>query len=86
MAKNLWTADRRLYLDKDGKAVEADDPTRTRLLVAQGATLPLEEAERLGLVTAPAPPAAVEAPQAEEKAKPPAPNKARGPAPNKSEA
>lgn len=82
MAKNLWTADRRIYLDKDGKAVEADDPTRASLLVAQGGTLPLEEAERLGLLAAPAPVVPV---PAEEKAKsePPA-NKAKGPATNKS--
>lgn len=50
MATNLWTSDRRIYLDADGKAVEADDPTRQRLLVAQGGTIPLADAERLGLV------------------------------------
>lgn len=47
--RNQWTADRRLYLDKDGKVVEANDPNRARLLVAAGNTIPLEEAERLGL-------------------------------------
>jgi hypothetical protein len=51
MATNLWTSDRRIYLDKDGAAVEADDPARVSLLVAQGGTIPLTEAERLGLVT-----------------------------------
>lgn len=51
MASNLWTADRRLYLDKDGKVVEADDPTRQSLLVATGGTIPLADAERYGLVT-----------------------------------
>ena len=51
MASNLWTSDRRLYLDKDGKVVEADDPTRQSLLVAAGGTIPLADAERYGLVT-----------------------------------
>lgn len=50
MAENTWTADRRLYLDKDGKVVEADDPTRARLLIAQGGALPIEQAKALGLV------------------------------------
>lgn len=50
MATNLWTADRRIYLDAKGAAVEADDPTRQTLLVAQGSTIPLAEAERLGLI------------------------------------
>ena len=47
--RNEWTADRRLYLDKDGKVVEADDPTRATLLAAAGNTIPIEVAERLGL-------------------------------------
>lgn len=51
MASNLWTSDRRIYLDAAGAAVEADDPTRVSLLVAAGGTIPLTEAERLGLVT-----------------------------------
>lgn len=50
MASNLWTADRRLYLDQSGKVVEADDPTRVTLLVAEGGTIPLADAERYGLV------------------------------------
>lgn len=50
MASNMWTADRRLYLDKDGKVVEADDPSRASLLVAQGGTIPLADAERYGLI------------------------------------
>jgi hypothetical protein len=48
--RNTWTADRRLYLDKNGKVVEANDPTRARLLVAAGATIPLDRARELGLV------------------------------------
>lgn len=50
MATNMWTADRRLYLDKEGKAVEADDPSRTSLLVAEGGSIPLDQAAQLGLV------------------------------------
>lgn len=52
MARNqrFWTSDRRLFLDAAGKVVEADDPTRATLLVAAGNDLPLEQAERLGLV------------------------------------
>ena len=47
---NLWTADRRIYLDAHGKAVEAKDPTRVSLLVAVGNTIPLTQAMALGLV------------------------------------
>lgn len=89
MASNMWTADRRLYLDKDGKVVEANDPTRQRLLIAQGGNMPLELAQKYGLVTVT--PAVVEtvAPQAPEtsdegaKAKAPALNKAKLPGENK---
>lgn len=82
MASNTWTADRRLYLDKNGKVVEADDPGRVSLLVAQGGSIPLVQAEALGLVTVQ--PAVVEAAKAqaapaENKAKASAPeNKAKG--------
>jgi hypothetical protein len=72
MATNLWTADRRLYLDKDGKAVEADDPARVSLLVNIGGAIPLADAERLGLV---------EVVPAEVKAIEPKVNKAMAPAP-----
>lgn len=74
MASNMWTADRRLYLDKDGKAVEADDPARVSLLVAAGGTIPLSDAERYGLVTVT---------PAEVKAKAPTPNKAKAAPENK---
>lgn len=50
MATNIWTADRRLYLDKDGKPVEADDPGRATLLVNAGGSIPIERAKALGLV------------------------------------
>ncbi|MBP7570779.1 MAG: hypothetical protein KBA95_12030, partial [Acidobacteria bacterium] len=59
MAANTWTADRRLYLDRDGKVVEADDPARATLLAPAGGALPLARAQSLGLVTGPdAPPPA----------------------------
>ncbi len=53
-ARNIWTSDRRLYLDAAGKVVEADDPTRATLLVNAGGAIPIERAEALGLVNAPA--------------------------------
>ncbi len=59
--ENVWTANRRLYLDKDGNAVEQDDPNRVELLVGIGGTLLIERAQALGLLDAPkaksAPPA-----------------------------
>lgn len=84
MASNLWTSDRRLYLDKDGKVVEADDPTRQSLLVAQGGTIPLADAEKYGLVTVT--PAVIEtvtpeAPEAEGKGKAAPENKVKAKAP-----
>lgn len=51
--RGQWTADRRLYLDVEGNVVEADDPARVQLLVAEGGHLPVEEAERLGLLEVP---------------------------------
>lgn len=74
MATNLWTSDRRLYLDAAGHVVEATDPSRATLLVAAGQSLPLAQAEALGLLAPP---------QAEEKAKAPVINKALTPKPNK---
>lgn len=56
MASNVWTADRRLYLNDKGEVVEADDPARVSLLVATGGTIPMVDAERYGLLTSkPAP-------------------------------
>lgn len=72
VAENTWTADRRLYLNKDGKAVEADDPARVSLLVAEGGAIELERAQQLGLV---------EVVPAEVKAITPKTNKARAKAP-----
>jgi pyruvate/2-oxoglutarate dehydrogenase complex dihydrolipoamide acyltransferase (E2) component len=44
-----YIATERLYLDKDGKVVKADDPTRASLLIGEGGRLPIERAEELGL-------------------------------------
>jgi hypothetical protein len=70
-----YIADRRLYLDKDGKVVEDGDPTKVSLLVGAGGMIPEEQARALGLLE-------------EKKAKAdPAENKARASAPaNKSKA
>jgi len=51
-----WIADRRIYLDAQGNAVEANDPAKATLLVPVGGTLPLERARALGLVPTPAAP------------------------------
>lgn len=78
MASNMWTSDRRLYLNAEGEAVEADDPTRIKLLVAAGGSIPLADAERYGLVTVT--PAVV---TPAEKAKEKPANKAAAPKANK---
>jgi pyruvate/2-oxoglutarate dehydrogenase complex dihydrolipoamide acyltransferase (E2) component len=44
-----YIASARLYLDKDGKVVDENDPNRTTLLVPAGGRLPIERAEELGL-------------------------------------
>jgi len=45
-----YAADRRLYLDKTGAVVEADDPARVELLAPAGGTIPMPRAVALGLV------------------------------------
>lgn len=45
-----YVADRRLFLDKDGKVVEENDPTKVSLLVGIGGTLPYDRAQALGLI------------------------------------
>lgn len=45
-----YVADRRLFLDKDGKVVEENDPTKASLLVGVGGTLPYDRAQALGLI------------------------------------
>ncbi|HVZ40622.1 MAG TPA: hypothetical protein VHI13_15185 [Candidatus Kapabacteria bacterium] len=51
-AGTMYTADRRLYLDAEGRVCEADSPKRLSLLVPAGGQIPMELAERLGLVAA----------------------------------
>jgi hypothetical protein len=74
-----YIADRRLYLNKDGKVVEDGDPSKVSLLVGAGGSLSEARARELGLIK--------EEP-VEEKAKAePARNKVRASAPaNKSKA
>lgn len=48
----VFVADRRIYLDDEGKVCAADSPNRRTLLVAPGGTLPMEQAVRLGLAAA----------------------------------
>lgn len=71
----VYVADRRLYLDKDGKVVEEGDPNKVSLLVGAGGMIPEEQARALGLLE-------------EKKAKAaPAKNKAKASAPeNKAKA
>ena len=45
-----YVAPRRLYLDKEGRVVEANDPARVELLVPEGGILPRYRAQALGLV------------------------------------
>jgi ribosomal 50S subunit-recycling heat shock protein len=82
MAANTYTAVRRLYLDKDGKVVEADNPARASLLVNAGGTLSLEDATRYGLVTVTQTVEPV-APAEEKAQTEPRPNKAKAPSENK---
>ena len=57
MAREVYTADERLYLDAEGKVVKAADPGATTLLVPAGGDLPIERAQELGLVKQAAKPA-----------------------------
>lgn len=45
----MYKADRRLYLNAEGKVVEDSDPAKLTLLVHEGGTLPLARARELGL-------------------------------------
>jgi hypothetical protein len=49
MADKAFTSSERLYLDKDGNVVGADDPNRASLLVAAGGTMSAEDAAKYGL-------------------------------------
>jgi DNA uptake protein ComE-like DNA-binding protein len=48
--KNDYISSRRVYLDKSGNVVEANDPGKLTLLVAAGGSLSREDAERYGLL------------------------------------
>ena len=65
----MHKSDRRLYLDAEGKVVEADDPNRATLLVSEGGTLPMEDARRYGLLNEAAEKAAPEAARGQETAR-----------------
>jgi hypothetical protein len=49
MNAGVWVANRRVFLDANGNAVEANDPTRVELLVPEGGKLPMSRAIALGL-------------------------------------
>jgi hypothetical protein len=49
-SKNDFVSDKRVYADRDGNVVDAKDPNRARLVVAEGGTLSHEEALKYGLV------------------------------------
>jgi hypothetical protein len=51
MNRGDYTADRRLYLDNQGKVVEAKDPGAVSLLVNEGGVVPAQRAMELGLVS-----------------------------------
>lgn len=65
----MHKSDRRLYVDANDKVVEADDPSRVKLLVGKGGEIPMEDARRYGLVTEAAEHAAPEAQKGLETAK-----------------
>lgn len=48
-----FTPGRSLYLDKDGKVVEADDPTRLTKLTSETSSIPMARAMELGLMDEP---------------------------------
>lgn len=65
---NLFTSDRRVYVTADrSRVVPETNPDAAYLLVAEGGTLPMDEAERYGLTGSSDPPAEPEKPE------PPAP-------------
>ena len=45
--ERMWVSDRRLYLDRDGNVSASPGES---LLVAEGGSLPLSDAERYGLI------------------------------------
>lgn len=49
----MFVSDRRIYINSKGKACEANDPDRQRLLVGKGGSISGAEAQRYGLVPPP---------------------------------
>lgn len=45
-----YKAEKRLYLNSDGKVVEEGDPSAASLLADEGDTIPLADARKYGLV------------------------------------
>ena len=77
ISKAMWTSNRRIYLNAEGQPVEANDPARASLLVAEGGSIPQEQAVSLGLIEVePAKVKALKPTEAEDKAVKPAENKA----------
>lgn len=44
-----FVSSERIYVDADGKAVGHDDPSKVSLLVAEGASIPLADAQKAGI-------------------------------------
>lgn len=55
MINGMWTADRRVFLDANGKAVGEKDPSKVELLIAPGQQMEMAKAVALGLVKLPEP-------------------------------
>jgi len=58
MINGMWTADRRVFLDANGKAVDEKDPSKVELLIAPGQKMEMAKAVELGLVEQPVEPKA----------------------------
>jgi len=53
MTGKQFSPGRRIYLDKEGNAVEADNPKRLTLLCPAHGSIPMADAIRLGLASEP---------------------------------
>lgn len=50
MAQGHVTSSRRLYLDKNGKAVDENDPAAVELFASAGSPIPFARAQEVGLI------------------------------------
>lgn len=90
-AGGMWVSPARLCVSAAGEVVACDSPAAVRLLVGEGGSIPVAEAERYGLVgmadapaaTPPEPVAPAASTEAEEKAQQPAEDKQIAPPENK---